>query len=196
MHAHGKNPSSARIQVGLFFGKMARELSEKQKRFIEEYLVDLNAAQAAIRAGYSPKTAKEIGCENLTKPNISSAIAEAMAERAKRTEIDQDRVVLEIARLAFSDVRKLFDGTRLKRMDEIDDATAAAISSVKVSTRQVGEGEVEHIAEIKFWPKTTALEQAGKHIGLFGADNLQKKPEVTQNVYQELPPHVVEMIKK
>jgi phage terminase small subunit len=184
--------------VGFFFAlwNMAKNLSDKQKLFIEEYLVDLNATQAALRAGYAPKRAYAMGHENLRKPEIAAALSAAMAERSERTKIDQDRVVLEIARLAFSDVRKLFDGTRLKRMDEIDDATAAAISSVKVSTRQVGEGEVEHIAEIKFWPKTTALEQAGKHIGLFGADNLQKKPEVTQNVYQELPPHVVEMIKK
>lgn len=157
---------------------MAAKLSRKQQAFVQEYLVDLNAAQAAVRAGYSPKTAKEIGCENLTKPNISAAISAAMADRAQRTGIDQDRVVLEIARLAFSDVRKLFDGTRLKRMDEIDDATAAAISSVKVSTRQIGEGEVEHIAEIKLWPKTPSLEMAGKHVGLFGADNAQKNPGV------------------
>lgn len=158
---------------------LSAKLTKKQRLFVDEYLRDLNAAQAAIRAGYSPKTAKEIGCENLTKPNISAAISAAMADRAKRTEIDQDRVVLEIARLAFSDVRKLFDGNRLKRMDEIDDATAAAISSVKVSTRQVGEGEVEHIAEIKLWPKTPAIEMAGKHVGLFGADNAQKNPGVS-----------------
>lgn len=56
---------------------------------------------------------------------------------------------------------------------------SAAISSVKVSTRQIGEGEVEHIAEIKLWPKTPAIEMAGKHVGLFGADNAQKNPGVS-----------------
>lgn len=158
---------------------MARELSEKQKRFIEEYLVDLNATQAALRAGYAPKRAYAMGHENLKKPEIAAALSVAMAERSERTKIDQDRVVLEIARLAFSDVRRLFDGNRLKRMDEIDDDTAAAISSVKVSTRQVGEGEVEHIAEIKFWPKTPSIEMACKHVGMFGADNAQKNPGAT-----------------
>jgi phage terminase small subunit len=142
---------------------MAGTLSPKQQAFVDQYLVDLNATQAYLRAGYkcSEETARRNGHKLLTNTDIQALVAERMADRARRTEIDQDRVVLEIARLAFSDVRKLFDGTRLKRMDEIDDATAAAISSVKVSTRQVGEGEVEHIAEIKFWPKTTALEQAG-----------------------------------
>lgn len=66
---------------------MARvaRLTAKQKRFIEEYLIDMNATQAAIRAGYSPDSAKEIGCENLTKPNIKAAIDKAMAERSRRT---------------------------------------------------------------------------------------------------------------
>lgn len=160
---------------------MAGTLSPKQQAFVDQYLVDLNATQAYLRAGYrcSEETARRNGHKLLTNTDIQAFVAERMADRAKRTEIDQDRVVLEIARLAFSDVRKLFDGNRLKRMDEIDDATAAAISSVKVSTRQVGEGEVEHVAEIKLWPKTPAIEMAGKHVGLFGADNAQKNPGVS-----------------
>ena len=76
-------------------------MTDKQRRFVEEYLIDLNATQAAIRAGYSPDTAKEIGCENLTKPNISKAIAKAMAERSRRTGISQDRVIEELAKIAF-----------------------------------------------------------------------------------------------
>lgn len=67
-------------------------MTKKQKRFVEEYLIDLNATQAAIRAGYSPTTAKEIGCENLTKPNISEAIAKAMAERSLRLQIRQSGI--------------------------------------------------------------------------------------------------------
>ena len=77
-------------------------MTKKQKRFVEEYLIDLNATQAAIRAGYSPATAKEIGCENLTKPNISEAIAKAMAERSRRTGVNQDRVLQELAKIAFA----------------------------------------------------------------------------------------------
>ena len=76
------------------------KLTEKQQRFVDEYLIDLNATQAAIRAGYSVKTADAIGCENLTKPNIQQAIAEHMAERSRRTGVNQDRVVLELAKIA------------------------------------------------------------------------------------------------
>lgn len=77
------------------------KLTEKQQRFVDEYLIDLNATQAAIRAGYSVKTADAIGCENLTKPNIQQAIAEHMAERSRRTGVNQDRVVLELAKIAY-----------------------------------------------------------------------------------------------
>lgn len=77
------------------------KLTNKQKRFVEEYLIDLNATQAAIRAGYSVNSARDVGCENLTKPNISEAISKAMAERSKRTGINQDRVVRELAKIGF-----------------------------------------------------------------------------------------------
>ena len=71
-------------------------LTDKQQRFVEEYLIDLNATQAAIRAGYSGDTAKEIGYENLTKPHVAEAIQAAMAERSKRTQIDADYVLTTI----------------------------------------------------------------------------------------------------
>ena len=84
-------------------------LNSKQQRFVEEYLIDLNATQAAIRAGYSPKTANVIGSENLAKPEISNAISRAMAERSRRTGISQDRVVQELAKIAFVNITDICD---------------------------------------------------------------------------------------
>lgn len=84
-------------------------LTKKQKLFVEEYLIDLNATQAAIRAGYSSDTAKEIGCENLTKPNIRNAIDKALAERSRRTGINQDRVLMELARIALLNPANVVD---------------------------------------------------------------------------------------
>ena len=69
------------------------KLTAKQEMFCKEYLIDLNATQAAIRAGYSENTAKEIGCENLTKPNLSVEIQRLMALRSKKTEITADYVL-------------------------------------------------------------------------------------------------------
>lgn len=77
-------------------------MTPKQQRFVEEYLVDLNATQAAIRAGYSAKTAGQIGEQNLKKLEIAAAIAEAKAQQAKRTEITADRVLAELAKIGFA----------------------------------------------------------------------------------------------
>lgn len=75
---------------------MTIELTPKQRRFVDEYLVDLNATQAAVRAGYSPKTARAIGCENLTKPDIQALIAERQTSRAETTEITQEYVLANV----------------------------------------------------------------------------------------------------
>lgn len=82
-------------------------LEPRQQRFVDEYLIDLNATQAAIRAGYSEKTAAVIGCENLIKPNIQAAIVAAQKARAGRTELTADRVVGEVAKILFADPREL-----------------------------------------------------------------------------------------
>lgn len=76
------------------------KLTEKQKRFVQEYLIDLNATQAAIRAGYSEATAKEIGYENLTKPHIAKAIQKAIDERSNRTDITADWVLGSLKEVA------------------------------------------------------------------------------------------------
>lgn len=76
-----------------------RELTPKQRAFVAEYLVDLNATQAAIRAGYSVKTAKQTACENLAKPDVQAAIAELMKAREGRTEVTQDKVIADIRRV-------------------------------------------------------------------------------------------------
>ena len=80
------------------------KLTAKQERFVEEYLVDLNATRAAIRAGYSENTAAAVGCENLTKPNIADALAAAFSARSQRTEITQDMVVAELASIGFAEI--------------------------------------------------------------------------------------------
>ena len=149
-----------------------KKLTNKQQRFVDEYLIDLNATQAAIRAGYSSKRADAIGYENLRKPDIETAIQRAMSERAKRTEITQDIVLKELGRLGFSDIRKYFyeDGT-LKAIHELDDDAAAAVASVEVEELFEGKGEDrEHIGytrKFKFWDKNSALEKIGKHLKMF-----------------------------
>lgn len=138
-------------------------MTKKQKRFIEEYLIDLNATQAAIRAGYSPDTAKSIGSENLTKPDIKAQIAKAMAERSRRTGVNADRVVMELAKIAFVNANDVIDPKTATIKEGALPEDTAAIQSVKVKT--FGEDGLER--EIKMADKLKALELLGKHLGMF-----------------------------
>lgn len=138
-------------------------MTKKQKRFCEEYLIDLNATQAAIRAGYSPDTAKAIGCENLTKPDIRAHIDLVMAERSRRTGVNADRVIQELAKIAFVNATDAIDlKTATVKEDALPEDTAA-IQSVKVKT--FGEDGLER--EIKMADKLKALEMLGRHLGMF-----------------------------
>ena len=138
-------------------------MTQKQKRFIEEYLIDLNATQAAIRAGYSPDTAQQTGSENLSKPVIRAQIDRAMAERSKRTGVNAERVVQELAKIAFVNAAEVIDPkTATVKEDALPEDTAA-IQSVKVKT--FGEDGLER--EIKMADKIKALELLGKHLGMF-----------------------------
>ena len=149
---------------------MAR-LTDKQKRFVEEYLVDLNATQAAIRAGYKEKTARSIGQENLTKPDIQEAIQAAMDERSKRTEITQDRVLQELAAIGFSratDFAQIRGGAvRLTETDELADEQKRAVAGIK---------EGKYGIEMKLHDKIHALHLIGQHLGMFGAKSSEPDP--------------------
>ena len=137
-------------------------MTKKQKRFVEEYLIDLNATQAAIRAGYSPHTAKDIGCENLAKPNIAAAISQAMAERSRRTGINQDRVLQELARIGFAKITDVVDPETAKIRPDASDDDLACIQSIKIKPNEFGTER-----EVRLYDKKSALVDLGRHLGLF-----------------------------
>lgn len=144
-------------------------LTAKQAAFVREYLVDLNATQAAIRAGYSKKTANVIASELLAKPNIQSAIQEEMKKRAERTEITADKVLKEFAKLAFFDPRKLFDDKgNPKDITELDDDTAAALAGLDVvQDFDPDTGVTSYTKKYKLASKQAALDSLGRHLGMF-----------------------------
>lgn len=163
-------------------------LTEKQARFVAEYLVDLNATEAARRAGYSEKTAYAIGFENLRKPEIQEAIQTEMDARAERTEINQDRVLQELARIAFADstdyvriVSTPFPTTvvdedgevqqvlqNVQRVELVD--TSRIPPDKRTAIASIKEGK--HGIELKLYDKIRALELIGRHLGMYN-DNLQ-----------------------
>ena len=144
------------------------KFTEKQSQFVKEYLIDLNATQAAIRAGYSPKTAVPQASRLLSNVNIQGLINKEVQKRAKRTHIEQDRVLLEIARLAFNDPRKAFDeNNALLPIQNWPDEVAAAISAIKVNEIIIDGVAIGTTKEIKFWDKSRNLELAGRHLKMF-----------------------------
>jgi phage terminase small subunit len=147
-------------------------MTPKQQRFVTEYLVDLNATQAAIRAGYSAKTAEQIGYENLRKPEIASAVQEAQQQLAERTGITVERVLAELEILAFSNLEHY---TVNDKGDVVLAAGAppSAMRGLQFIKRRIttkGKGfdkEVTREVEIRLWDKPGPLKLAGQHVGLF-----------------------------
>ncbi len=145
-------------------------LTPKQAKFVDEYLIDLNATQALIRAGYAARgnSAEAGAARMLRNAKVAAAIQARQADRSARTEITQDRVLKELARIGFFDIRKLVntDGTA-KSISELDDDTAAAIAGldiVLIGNNTVGVGTV---LKFKLASKVAALELLGRHLTLF-----------------------------
>ena len=144
----------------------AVQLTKRQKAFIDEYLIDLNGTQAAIRAGYSPASANEIAAENLTKPSIKGAIDKALAERSRRTGVNQDRVIRELAKVAFLNPTDVINMDSATITDNANRDDSACIASVKVKTIPTEDGNIVE-REVKTYDKVKALELLGKHLGMF-----------------------------
>ena len=154
-------------------------LTPKQERFVQEYLVDLNATAAAKRAGYSEKTAGEQAARLLTNVKIQLAIQEAQKLLRNRTEITQDMVIRETAKLAFFDIRKMFDkdGKPLD-ISNLDDDTAAALVGLDVQdVYEFNNDEKQFIGYVKKYKmadKLKALELLGKRFGTWEPQNKQQ----------------------
>lgn len=156
---------------------MATDLPPKQQRFVDEYLVDLNATQAAIRAGYSARTAQVQSSDLLSKPMVAEAVARAKAERSARIGLTADHVLEELAAIGFARMPDFAewgggDQMSLKPSDELDDRKAAAIAQVTETEKFVksldrGESLWSRERSIKLHDKVATLKLLGQHIGMF-----------------------------
>jgi phage terminase small subunit len=157
--------------------KRKRPLTDLQKRFVQEYLIDLNATAAARRAGYSEKTASRIGPELLGKTCVAEAIAAEQSKLLNKLGIKAKNVLQEYERLAFSDIGDILDFSgvdpKLRPANEIPKDARRAIASMKVKRYREGRGEnareVE-ITEFKLWPKLDALGKLAEHLGVLKPD--------------------------
>ncbi len=151
-------------------------LTAKQRRFVAEYLLDLNATQAAIRAGYSKNRASEIGYQLLQKPDITSAIQEAMKQRSERTQIDADYVLrrmIEIDQMDLLDI--MTDAMELKPVSQWPRVWRQYLSGFDLAEMFEGRGDdremVGLLKKIKWPDKVKNLELLGRHFGMF-TDNV------------------------
>lgn len=160
-------------------------LTEKQKRFVDEYLIDLNATQAAIRAGYSTNAAEAIGFENLRKPKIAEEINKRMKDRESRTEITQDMVVRELAAIAFSNGANYSKIVTKQSVDDVGNTVEYSDVEFKNTDELTAEQKkaIAGIKQTKFGisvetcDKVKALELLGKHLGMF-KDKVELSGEV------------------
>lgn len=143
-------------------------LTPKQQCFVEEYIVDLNATQAAIRAGYSARSAVVTGARLLANANVAAAVQSLKDERSQRTEVTADRVLKALAAVAFGDVRALFneDGNMIQP-SKLSDEAASMVAGIEIVTSAKGDGEVERVAKIKTNDRLRALELIGRHLSMF-----------------------------
>lgn len=157
---------------GSKLAKGADGLNEQQRRFFAEYLIDLNGAAAARRAGYSERTARVIASELLAKPEGIAYLQKLMDERARRVQLTGDNVITELAKIGFADIRALFDEHGgLLPVDKWPDGIAAAVASVEVDALFDGYGDerkqIGVTQKVKLWDKPKSLEMLGRHLRLW-----------------------------
>jgi len=161
-------------------------LTDKQQRFVEEYLLDLNATKAAIRAGYSKKSARQQGAENLSKPVIQAAIQQAMDERSLRTEIKADQVIEELARIGFSDITHYIKtGPKgkliFRNLNELPGELMRCVAELSETQNKYGDAR-----RIKMYDKLRALEMLAKHLKLLGGDEEVQAQRTQEELRQSL----------
>ena len=162
--------------------------NDKHERFCQEYIIDLNATEAAKRAKYSKKTARVQASQLLTILNIQKRIAELKKERSERTKITQDMVITELAICGFSDLKdyiEVIEDTgviRAKSFEEMPEGKSRALQSIKEDRviKEDAKGEQVTVYDkinFKLYNKIQALELIGKHLGMF-TENLKISGEI------------------
>ncbi len=167
------------------------KLTDKERKFCDEYVKDLNATQAAIRAGYSKNSARQLGTETLSKPAIRNLIRDKQFAMKVKSTITAEMVIEGLAKIAFADIRGIatWSGTRftLKSSDEITDEQALAIS--EISPTQFG-------LKVKLNDRVAALEKLGKHLGILSDNvNLIHKNAITMDVTNFTPEQAAQAYK-
>lgn len=171
-------------------GTAKDQAAERRAIFIEAYIANgRNATEAAITAGYSPATAYQAGYRLLKDVEIKQQLDERSAQLAQRYQLTTDRVLEQLGKIVYADIRKAFDHRgALLPIQEIPEEVAHTIASIEVDALYEGSGadriQVGHTQKVKFNDKGGAIDKAMKYLGLFHADNKQRSPFETMTPEQ------------
>ena len=179
------------------------QITDRMKKFVDEYLIDFNATQAAIRAGYSPDTANEQGSQLLARPDIRELVAEGQKAIAERTQTFQDNAVDELKIVGFSDLADFLtvkEGgiVEQKSFDQLTKAQTKCIKKIKqtVRTSHSSDGTILHqtaTLEVELHDKLRALELLGRHLGMFN-DTLRLEGALPLTISFDVLPAVSDVI--
>lgn len=158
-----------------------RQLTSRQQRFVAEYLICVNATQAAETAGYSKKTARTQGSKLLTNVDIAQAVATGQGKQLKSADLTAVRILEELRRIGLSDMRSFFteDGN-LKKLNELTEDQGACLASFEVIKKnaEAGDGHTDVVHKFRVWDKLKALEMLAKHFALL-TEKLEHLGEVS-----------------
>jgi phage terminase small subunit len=179
------------------------QITDRMKKFIDEYLIDFNGTQAAIRAGYSPDTANEQASQLLARPDIRELVAEGQKAIAERTQTFQDNAVEELKLVGFSDLADFLtvkEGgiVEQKPFDELTKEQTKCIKKIKQTVRSShsADGTILHqtaVIEIELHDKLKALELLGRHLGMFN-DTLRLEGALPLQIFFDVLPQVADVI--
>lgn len=165
-------------------------MNPKQERFCREYVIDLNGTQAAIRAGYSKKTAGQQAEQLLKILEIKKKVKELQKEIQDRTEITADMVVKELAKVGFANIQDYIgSGNSIEDISTLKENKAAAVESIKIVESEWGTGDRagrKTSTTFKLHDKISALEKLGRHLGIFEKDNAQRERSVQVNINKKI----------
>lgn len=162
-------------------------LKESHQRFADKYFETLNGTQSAIYAGYAEASARIEASRLLDREDVQAYLQELRLAASEATGITHKRVLEEIGRLAFSDIRNYYNGdNQLIPITDLDDASAAALSSVKIDEINAGEVTIGYTKEVRLYNKLDGLEKLAKHLGLYEKDNRQKSTDADKTMKVEI----------
>lgn len=162
------------------------ELTEQQKKFAREYMKDFNGTQAAVRAGYSKKTANEQAAQLLAKLSIQKFLETLKGKAAEKHEGLADEIVAELKKIGFSDIKKYLDtDNTIKDISKLPPELTTVVESIKKTETEFGDdktGGTKTSIQFKLHSKLDALEKLAKYVGLYEADNKQRGAIITVNI--------------